>query len=127
MLDSLKERPIDFRILKDLNFPDVLIRAGETIVSEGDDGTLMYMIRKGTVEVRINGIPVEEISDGGIFGEMALIDDGPRSAAAIASVDTEVAAVDKPMFLELVRRHPEFALSVMRLLAVRLRRMNKSL
>ena len=46
MLDPHKERPIDFRIFKDLNIPEVSIPAGNTIVTEGDDGTLMYMIRQ---------------------------------------------------------------------------------
>ena len=101
--------------------------AGEKIFLEDDPGRAMYIVRSGRVDIITYGTVLENVGTGGIFGEMALIDDGPRSAAAIASVDTEVAAVDKPMFLELVRRHPEFALSVMRLLAVHLRRMNKSL
>ena len=105
----------------------IKIPAGEKIFLEDDAGRAMYIVRSGRVDIITYGTVLENVGPGGIFGEMALIDDGPRSAAAIASVDTEVASIDKGMFVDLVRRHPEFALFVMRLLAVRLRRMNKSL
>ncbi len=105
----------------------IKIPAGEKVFLEDDAGRAMYIVRSGRVDIITYGTVLENVGPGGIFGEMALIDDGPRSAAAIASEDTEVAAIDKGTFLELVRKHPEFALSVMRLLAVRLRRMNKSL
>ena len=68
------------------------------------------------------GIVLENVRSGGIFGEMALIDDGPRSAAAMAAEPTEVVTIDKPTFLAVVRDNPQFALTVMSLLAVRLRR-----
>jgi CRP/FNR family transcriptional regulator, cyclic AMP receptor protein len=127
MLDLLKERPIDFRIFKDLNIPEVVIRAGETIVTEGEDGTLMYMIRKGTVEVRINGIPVEEISDGGIFGEMALLEHSTRSANIVAKTDVEAVPLDEKRFMVLLSKVPHFSLLIMRLLARRIRKMNSKL
>ena len=73
------------------------------------------------------GTVLENIRAGGIFGEMALIDDGPRSAAAMAAEPTEVVAIDKPAFLSVVRDDPQFALRVMSLLATRLRRMNKQI
>jgi CRP/FNR family transcriptional regulator, cyclic AMP receptor protein len=66
---------------------------------------------------------LESVGPNGIFGEMAMIDDGPRSAAALTSEPTELAIVDKSTFLTLVREEPEFALCVMRVLAQRIRRM----
>ncbi len=127
MLDPHRERPIDFRIFKDLNIPEVSIRAGQTIVSEGDDGTHMYMIRKGTVDVLVNGIPVEDISDGGIFGEMALLDRTTRSANIVARTDVEAVALDEKRFMLLIAKVPHFNLMVMRLLARRIRKMNAKL
>lgn len=117
--------PIDLSLLDPASFQ--AIGAGEKVFLEDEPGRAMYIVRSGRVDIITYGTVLENVGPGGIFGEMALIDDGPRSAAAIASVDTEVAAIDKAAFLELVRRQPEFALAVMRLLAVRLRRMNKSL
>ena len=127
MLDSLKERPIDFRIFKDLNFPEMSVKAGQTIVSEGDDGTLMYMIRSGTVEVQVNGVPVEEISEGGIFGEMALLERTTRSADIVAKTDVHAVPLDEKRFMVLMGKVPHFNLMVMRLLARRIRKMNAKL
>ncbi len=69
---------------------------------------------------------LESVGPGGIFGEMALIDGGPRSAAALAAEATEVAVIDKAAFHALVREEPAFALAIMRLLAERVRRMGRS-
>lgn len=127
MLDPHKERPIDFRIFKDLNIPEVSIPAGNTIVTEGDDGTLMYMIRQGTVEVQVNGIPVEEISEGGIFGEMALLERTTRSANIVARTDVIAVPLDEKRFMALMAKVPHFNLLIMRLLARRIRKMNAKL
>jgi CRP-like cAMP-binding protein len=70
---------------------------------------------------------LENVSMHGIFGEMALIDSAPRSAAAIAAEPTEVAIITRDRFLDLVRENPQFSLYVMHQLANRIRRMNKSL
>ncbi len=62
-----------------------------------------------------------------IFGEMALIDDKPRSATAIALSDVALVPISEMQFLLLVTRKPAFALEVMRVLARRLRAANKAL
>lgn len=87
----------------------------------------MFMVRTGRVDVITYGTVLENIRTGGVFGEMSLIDDGPRSAAAIAAEPTDVVVIDKPTFLELIRSDPEFALYIMRLLTTRIRRMNQQI
>ena len=82
----------------------------------------MYVVRSGAVDVITFGKVLERIGPGGVFGEMALIDDAPRAAAALASVATEVAVIDKPTFLTLIAEEPEFALQIMKLMAERVRR-----
>jgi CRP/FNR family cyclic AMP-dependent transcriptional regulator len=62
-----------------------------------------------------------------IFGEMALIDDGRRSAKAIAATDVALVPISELQFLLLITRQPAFALEVMRVLAHRLRAANKAL
>jgi CRP-like cAMP-binding protein len=119
------EQPFDFSILDRIGAPYQHFDAGQKIFLEEDTGDAMYMVRSGRVDVITYGTVLENIRAGGIFGEMALIDDGPRSAAAMAAEPTEVVAIDKTAFLAVIRDHPQFALTVMSLLATRLRRMNK--
>ena len=92
---------------------------------EDDAADTMYMVRSGRVDVITYGTVLENVRIGGIFGEMALIDNGRRSVAAMAAEPTEVVAIDRPAFLAVIRSDPQFALRVMSLLANRLRRMNK--
>ncbi|MFA5955195.1 Crp/Fnr family transcriptional regulator [Hyphomicrobium sp.] len=121
------DQSFDFSILERIGAPFRHFDAGEKIFLEEDAANAMYMVRSGRVDVITYGTVLENVRSGGIFGEMALIDDEPRSAAAIASEPTEVVAIDKPTFLAVVRDDPQFALMVMSLLAIRLRRMNKQI
>jgi CRP/FNR family transcriptional regulator, cyclic AMP receptor protein len=68
----------------------------------------------------------ETLGRSGIFGEMALIDYSPRCACVVALTDLTVAPIKERQFLFLVKHTPHFALSVMRVLAYRLRRQNKA-
>ena len=94
---------------------------------EGDPRTHMFYLHKGKAAVIAKGREVEEVKDGGIFGEMAIIDHGARSASVVARTDCEVVAVDERLFLLLVRQTPFFAIDVMRSLVKRLRAMNEML
>ena len=104
------------------NVPVRQIDAGEKIFLEHDIGREMYVVVSGRVDVLTYGKVLEQIGPGGIFGEMALVDDGPRSAAALAAEATEVVVIDENMFAVLLREEPGFAIAVMRVLAKRLRR-----
>jgi len=87
----------------------------------------MYVVVEGAVEIRIGETLLETVEPGGMIGEMALIEQLPRSATAVASKDSKVSAVDRKRFLFLVQNHPFFALQVMEVLANRLRRMDDTL
>ena len=100
---------------------------GKTIFKEGDQGDEFFIVVRGQVEIRSGNRLLETVGEGGLFGEMALIDDGPRSATVIALTDVTVAPIKEAQFLFLVRNTPFFALKVMRVLAIRLRRQNKAL
>lgn len=120
-----EDRLFDFSILDQIGAPYRHFEAGEKIFLEDDAADTMYMVRSGRVDVITYGTVLENVRTGGIFGEMALIDNGRRSAAAMAAEPTEVIAIDKPAFLAVIRNDPQFALRVMGLLANRLRRMNR--
>jgi CRP-like cAMP-binding protein len=95
---------------------------GDAIFSAGDTGDHMYVVREGTVTIQAEGLPIEEIGPGGIFGELALIDSAPRSATATAATACELVALNERSFLFHVSQTPFFALNVMRVLSERLRR-----
>lgn len=97
-------------------------KAGHTILHEGETGHLMYVVLDGHVEITTGNQLLDVIATGGTFGEMALVDNGPRSATARARTDCRVAAIDRARFEQLVRSSPDFALAVMKALAHRLRR-----
>jgi CRP/FNR family cyclic AMP-dependent transcriptional regulator len=124
MSESSNDRPIDFRILKGLDVADVTLQAGHTIIAEGGEGSVMYIVKSGVVEVFVNGISVEEIGEGSVFGEMALIEHSPRSARIVAKTDVVAVPLDERKFLALVAKVPHFGVLVMRSLARRIRRMN---
>jgi CRP/FNR family cyclic AMP-dependent transcriptional regulator len=108
-------------------------RKSEVIFEEGSTGSEMYLIHSGRVllSVRQNEtqqIPLVVLNPGDFFGEMALVDDSPRSATASAvEDDTELIVMDRARFLFMVRQQPEFALSLMHTLCQRLRNMDKRL
>ena len=108
-----------FRNAETTNYP-----AGQTIFSAEDKGAAMhmYVIIEGQVEILIGSKTLELLGPGEIFGEMALIDDGPRSAAAVAKTDCRMASVNRRRFEFMVQETPFFALAVMQILADRLRR-----
>lgn len=101
------------------------VEPGHILFREGDPGdTTMFAVAEGEVELTVDGAVVEEVGPGGILGELALVDHGPRSATAVARTSCQVVRVDAERFNYLVHEHPTFALQVMRVMADRLRRAN---
>lgn len=101
--------------------------AGATIFEQGETADYMYVVVDGAVDIRLGNVVLETVEAGGLLGEMALIEQLPRSASAVAARDTKLSAVDRKRFLFLVQNHPFFALQVMEVLAHRLRRMDDTL
>jgi CRP-like cAMP-binding protein len=102
----MTEEPFDFASLIRHGVKFRRCDAGERIFLEHDTGDCLYVVHTGRVDVITFGTVLESVGPNGIFGEMALIDDGPRSAAALTSEPTELAVVDKTTFLTLVREEP---------------------
>jgi CRP/FNR family cyclic AMP-dependent transcriptional regulator len=95
--------------------------AGESIYCEGEDGTHMYGVVSGSVELRKGPVVVASLGPNDVFGERALIDHLPRNLTAVATSDTVLAEIDRGLFLFLVHETPTFALAIMGALASRLR------
>lgn len=101
---------------------------GDTVVMrEGQSGAFMYVVKSGRVAISIRGAVVETAQPGAIFGEMALVDQSPRTATATSETECELLQVDRPSLLAAVRAQPAFAMAMLRAVADRLRYMNEQL
>ena len=117
----MPDTAVDFGILAGAGAPVRTFKAGEVIFREGDPAEELFVVKTGTVEIRLGNRLLDTLPERSIFGEMALIDHGPRSATAVAATDATVVPVGEKQFLLLVSRTPYFALNVMRVLVQRLR------
>lgn len=100
---------------------------GQTIFRAGEPGDNLYIVAEGQVDIVAGGQIIETVGPGGILGELAMIDDKPRSATATARIACLLAPVSRQHFLVLIQRTPAFALQVMRVMAERLRQTTRQL
>jgi CRP/FNR family cyclic AMP-dependent transcriptional regulator len=103
------------------------LSAGDPVFHEGDEGDVMYVVLDGAVNILIGSTVVETAERGALLGEMALIDNAPRSASAIAKTPCRLVAIDQRRFHFLVQQTPNFSTHVMKVLAERLRKMDSLL
>jgi CRP/FNR family transcriptional regulator, cyclic AMP receptor protein len=104
----------------------------EAIFEESSYGDEMYIVHSGAVKLVKKSpqreIVIATIEPGEFFGEMALVDNAPRSVSAFAAMDhTRLLTMDRDKFLFLVSHQPAFALNVMHVLCQRIRHMNERL
>ena len=103
--------------------------AGTVIFQEGSVGKVMYVLVSGAVELRKHtdsGETLLKVVDqkNDFFGEMALIDDLPRSATALAGVDTQLYVINESNFEHLIKTNGPFAFKVFQILSERIRSAN---
>ena len=96
--------------------------ADDPIVKEGSTGTALYIILSGKARVEREGQVIGELSPGEFFGELALIEEHPRSATVIAVTETDCLLFPAWEFTALLKEHPEIAVPIMRALIGRLHR-----
>ena len=94
------------------------LQAGETIFEAGDAGDAMYIVTSGEMEISVVDRAGQKIiltarHRGDVFGELAMLDAGPRSATARALVSTELLELDREDLLLLVTKKPEAALHLL--------------
>ena len=100
----------------------------ETIIfKEGQTGNFMYMVKVGRVAIAVGANVVEVIGPGGTFGEMAIVDQSPRTARAGALEESELISIDRDTLLAIVKKQPAVAMALLRGIADRLRHMNSLL
>ncbi len=97
------------------------VAAGDAVFTEGERGAEMFGLISGEVELRKGDHTVAVLEPGDTFGELALVDDSPRSLTAVATEPSVLAVIDEKAFVYLVHETPMFALQVMRSMARRIR------
>ena len=98
---------------------EVEAAAGERVVSEGDFGHALYAIESGTADVSANGAPVASLGPGDVFGEIAVLASGRRTASVVATSPMRLIALFKPAVWALDRKAPETAARLRALIAER--------
>jgi len=100
-------------------------KKGEVIFSEGDLADYLYLIHQGKVQISKKVGEAQEkilvLGEGEFVGEMAVINEAPRSATAVAVEDCELISMDRESFNSGIRENHKFAVSVIEMLSDRLR------
>ncbi len=106
--------------------------SGQIIFHHGDPGGLLYIITSGKVKITYSTPEGQEallaiLGAGDFFGELALLDDSPRSATAESLVPTETLTLRRRAFMQYITENPDFSLHVLKTLAVHIRRLNSQI
>jgi CRP/FNR family transcriptional regulator, cyclic AMP receptor protein len=102
------------------------VESGTELTREGEEGDEFFVVAEGLAEAVVGKKKVGSIKPGSFFGEMALLDQGPRVATVTAKLPTRVLVLDAKGFGRVVRDSPSVALKVMKTLAERLRALETS-
>jgi CRP-like cAMP-binding protein len=109
------------RVVKDINH-----RAGTTVAREGEPGVGLFVIVDGTADVTIGGKKKAALGPGDFFGEIALLDGGPRTATVTATSDIAMLGLTEWVFRGLMQQHPTIAVKTLQQMAGRLRNATKA-
>lgn len=127
VVDTLKRVPLfagfSDRDLKRVakNMTEREFPAGAEVTTQGADGVGFFVIDDGSAEVQVDGEVVRTLGPGEYFGEIALIDKGPRSATVVATTPLQCRGLTAWAFRPLLQTHPEMAWPMLEALVARLR------
>ena len=102
--------------VEELDFP-----AGKLLCRQGDSGGDFFVILSGTAEVVRDGRPVRDLAAGDFFGEIALIDHGPRTATVTAKTPLRSLVLGPGQFQNVLHQNVEIATAILRALGERIR------
>src|SRR3954447_13314209 len=111
---------------------EVTFRAGQQLFHERDQGGICYVIRTGRIELSVTDeggerLVLDVVEPGELCGELSLLDGGNRSTTAVALTDVEALVLERPEFVNFLRKQPDASLDVLSALAKRIRRADKLL
>lgn len=100
--------------------------AGDVLVKEGESGVGFFLIAEGTARVVVGGRTRRRLGEGEFFGEIAVLDGGPRSATVIADTPMRMLGITPWVFKGLLRQYPSLAMKMLEVVASRLRAASSS-
>lgn len=103
---------------------EVDLSEGRVLCEQGDIGREAFVILEGTAEVRRSGKKVATLTTGACFGELALLDNGPRTATVVATSDLKVLVIGAREFAALVSEVTPIAHKLLKSLATRIRELD---
>jgi CRP-like cAMP-binding protein len=95
--------------------------AGTTVVTQGEEGLGFHMIISGRAKVIVNGRSRDTLGPGKFFGELSIIDRGPRTATVKAETQVTTMSIASWQFLPILEKNPSIARKILLVLARRLR------
>ena len=112
-----------------LDVDQVTFKAGDTIFNENDHGDALYVVDSGSVRIwvldeDVNPVTLAELQQGEFFGELAVLDRGPRSTNATAISDIELHRLSSDDFQKFLLQHPEASIDVICEIGARMRQTN---
>jgi CRP/FNR family transcriptional regulator, cyclic AMP receptor protein len=106
---------------------DVAFRAGERIVEQGNPGETLFVLLEGEAKVIRDGRARTRLIPGDFFGEISVLDGGPRTASVEADTPVSALRVFRHTLLEMIEAEPRLALRLLEGIARRIREIDRSL
>lgn len=106
---------------------EIVYAAGQPIIRQGEYGSSMFLIVEGQVRIHQGDLELAALKEKDYFGEMSILDGEPRSASATAHTDCLLLCINQDDFYNILSRHFEVALTIIRTLTWRLRQTDNQL
>jgi cAMP-binding proteins - catabolite gene activator and regulatory subunit of cAMP-dependent protein kinases len=101
--------------------------AAHSVVKEGENGDSFFVVLSGQAKVTVKGRTVNHILPGDHFGEISLLDGGPRTASVVSETPMTMLMITRANFLNVLIEDPQIAITLMESLARMIRRVDRSL
>ena len=103
---------------------ELRLPAGAVLFREGDSGNSLYVVTSGIIGIKKDGLEIAALGKGACFGEMAVLDQAPRSADAVVAEEAVLLQIGSEEFYEVLAENVALAQDLIRLLSRRLRHAN---
>ncbi|MDP9298327.1 MAG: cyclic nucleotide-binding domain-containing protein [Actinomycetota bacterium] len=101
--------------------------AGHSIVREGEIGDSFFIVLRGQAKVTVKGRTIHRAMPGDHFGEISLLDGGPRTATVTSETPMTLLSISRKSFLRAIEKDPQISFAMMGTMARMIRRVDRSL